>query len=79
VDELPQLINVLRGDMSLVGPRPCTPFEFELFSERYKQRCEAPPGLTGAVANQRQEQDHFRGDDQFGSEVRAGECRCGWT
>jgi lipopolysaccharide/colanic/teichoic acid biosynthesis glycosyltransferase len=47
VDELPQLFNVLRGDMSLVGPRPCTPFEFELFSERYKQRCEAPPGLTG--------------------------------
>jgi exopolysaccharide production protein ExoY len=47
VDELPQLFNVLRGDMSLVGPRPCTPFEFELFPERYKQRCEAPPGLTG--------------------------------
>jgi exopolysaccharide production protein ExoY len=47
VDELPQLVNVLCGDMSLVGPRPCTPFEFELFSERYKQRCGAPPGLTG--------------------------------
>src|SRR5271154_5438116 len=47
VDELPQLFNVLRGDMSLVGPRPCTPYEFDLFSERYKQRCEAPPGLTG--------------------------------
>jgi lipopolysaccharide/colanic/teichoic acid biosynthesis glycosyltransferase len=47
VDELPQLFNVLRGDMSLVGPRPCTPYEFELFPERYKKRCEAPPGLTG--------------------------------
>jgi exopolysaccharide production protein ExoY len=47
VDELPQLYNVLRGDMSLVGPRPCTPYEYELFPERYKQRCEAPPGLTG--------------------------------
>jgi lipopolysaccharide/colanic/teichoic acid biosynthesis glycosyltransferase len=47
VDELPQLFNVLRGDMSLVGPRPCTPYEFELFTERYKQRCDAPPGLTG--------------------------------
>jgi lipopolysaccharide/colanic/teichoic acid biosynthesis glycosyltransferase len=47
VDELPQLFNVLRGDMSLVGPRPCTPYEFELFSEAHKQRCEAPPGLTG--------------------------------
>jgi lipopolysaccharide/colanic/teichoic acid biosynthesis glycosyltransferase len=47
VDELPQLLNVLLGDMSLVGPRPCTPYEFELFSDYYKQRCEAPPGLTG--------------------------------
>jgi exopolysaccharide production protein ExoY len=47
VDELPQLINVLRGDMSLVGPRPCTPFEFDLFLPRHKRRCEAPPGLTG--------------------------------
>jgi lipopolysaccharide/colanic/teichoic acid biosynthesis glycosyltransferase len=47
VDELPQLFNVLRGDMSLVGPRPCTPYEFELLPEPYKQRCQAPPGLTG--------------------------------
>jgi lipopolysaccharide/colanic/teichoic acid biosynthesis glycosyltransferase len=47
VDELPQLFNVLRGDMSLVGPRPCTPYEFELYSEHHKRRCEAPPGLTG--------------------------------
>jgi lipopolysaccharide/colanic/teichoic acid biosynthesis glycosyltransferase len=47
VDELPQLINILRGDMSLVGPRPCTPYEFELFLPRHKRRCEVPPGLTG--------------------------------
>jgi lipopolysaccharide/colanic/teichoic acid biosynthesis glycosyltransferase len=33
--------------MSLVGPRPCTPYEFDLFLPRHKRRCEAPPGLTG--------------------------------
>jgi lipopolysaccharide/colanic/teichoic acid biosynthesis glycosyltransferase len=47
VDELPQLINILKGEMSLVGPRPCTPYEFELFLPRHQRRCEAPPGLTG--------------------------------
>jgi exopolysaccharide production protein ExoY len=47
VDELPQLINVLRGDMSLVGPRPCTPYEYELYLPRHKRRCEVQPGLTG--------------------------------
>ncbi len=47
VDELPQLFNVLRGEMSMVGPRPCTPYEFEFYSEAQKQRCQAPPGLTG--------------------------------
>ena len=47
VDELPQLFNVLCGDMSLVGPRPCMPYEYDLLSESHKQRFEAPPGLTG--------------------------------
>jgi lipopolysaccharide/colanic/teichoic acid biosynthesis glycosyltransferase len=46
-DELPQVINVLRGEMSLVGPRPCTPYEYDLLSLRHKRRCGAPPGLTG--------------------------------
>lgn len=47
LDELPQLINVIRGDMSLVGPRPCTPYEYADYSEWHKQRCKALPGLTG--------------------------------
>lgn len=47
LDELPQLINVLRGDMSLVGPRPCVPYEAEKYSDWHKRRFEALPGLTG--------------------------------
>ncbi len=47
LDELPQLINVLLGEMSVVGPRPCVPYEYEEFSAWDRQRCEAMPGLTG--------------------------------
>jgi exopolysaccharide production protein ExoY len=47
LDELPQVLNVLRGEMSLVGPRPCVPYEYERFSEWQKQRFDALPGLTG--------------------------------
>ncbi len=47
LDELPQLINVVRGEMSLVGPRPCTPYEYEQFQPWHKQRFRALPGLTG--------------------------------
>jgi lipopolysaccharide/colanic/teichoic acid biosynthesis glycosyltransferase len=47
VDELPQLVNVIRGEMSLVGPRPVLPWEVELFDARYLRRFAAPPGITG--------------------------------
>jgi lipopolysaccharide/colanic/teichoic acid biosynthesis glycosyltransferase len=47
IDELPQLVNVLRGEMSLVGPRPCLPYEYEEYLQWQKQRVEAVPGLTG--------------------------------
>lgn len=47
LDELPQLINVLFGEMSLVGPRPCTEYEFDQFQPWHKQRFCALPGLTG--------------------------------
>ncbi len=46
LDELPQLVNVLRGDMSLVGPRP-TSFHSSTYSLWHTQRLEAPPGITG--------------------------------
>jgi exopolysaccharide biosynthesis polyprenyl glycosylphosphotransferase len=47
LDELPQLINVLRGDMSLVGPRPCIPYETENFKPHHLERFAMPQGITG--------------------------------
>ncbi|HWD92922.1 MAG TPA: sugar transferase [Verrucomicrobiae bacterium] len=47
LDELPQLINVLRGEMSLVGPRPCVSYEYEKYLPRHRIRCATLPGLTG--------------------------------
>jgi exopolysaccharide biosynthesis polyprenyl glycosylphosphotransferase len=47
LDELPQLFNVLKGDMSLVGPRPPLPREVELYTEYDKQRLLVTPGCTG--------------------------------
>jgi lipopolysaccharide/colanic/teichoic acid biosynthesis glycosyltransferase len=47
LDELPQLFNVLRGQMSLVGPRPCLPWEADLFPPQFADRFTVLPGLTG--------------------------------
>jgi lipopolysaccharide/colanic/teichoic acid biosynthesis glycosyltransferase len=46
-DELPQLLNVVLGEMSLVGPRPAIPYELEHYEDWYFQRLETPPGMTG--------------------------------
>jgi lipopolysaccharide/colanic/teichoic acid biosynthesis glycosyltransferase len=47
LDEIPQLINVLRGELALVGPRPPLDYEYERYTNRHKRRLEVLPGITG--------------------------------
>jgi lipopolysaccharide/colanic/teichoic acid biosynthesis glycosyltransferase len=47
LDELPNLLNVLRGDMSLIGPRPTLPVQVEQYTERQRLRLAVKPGITG--------------------------------
>lgn len=47
IDEVPNLVNVLRGEMAIVGPRPTIPSQVELFSERQMRRHDVRPGMTG--------------------------------
>jgi lipopolysaccharide/colanic/teichoic acid biosynthesis glycosyltransferase len=47
LDELPQIINILKGDMSVVGPRPCLPYEYDNYLPWHKHRFQGLPGLTG--------------------------------
>lgn len=70
LDELPQFINILRGEMSLVGPRPCLPREFELYHENHLlHRFDVQPGLTGQWQVERNESTTFcdmvRMDDDY--------------
>lgn len=47
LDELPQILNVLRGEMSLIGPRPCLPYEYDKYVSWQRERFDTLPGLTG--------------------------------
>lgn len=69
LDELPQLINVLRGEMALVGPRPVIPYEVERYPERYLPRFTVKPGLTGlwqvSGRNERSYEEMVRFDIEY--------------
>jgi lipopolysaccharide/colanic/teichoic acid biosynthesis glycosyltransferase len=47
LDELPQIFNIIKGEMSFVGPRPCVPYEYKKFRPEHRARFDAVPGLTG--------------------------------
>jgi lipopolysaccharide/colanic/teichoic acid biosynthesis glycosyltransferase len=74
LDELPQLLNVLSGSMSLVGPRPCLPYELELYEPWQRERLKVRPGLTGYW------QVHGRGrvahDDMVAMDVAYARSHC---
>jgi lipopolysaccharide/colanic/teichoic acid biosynthesis glycosyltransferase len=60
LDELPQILNVLKGDMSLVGPRPPLPYEYELYDDWARRRLAVRPGVTGLYQVTRRSRVSFR-------------------
>jgi exopolysaccharide biosynthesis polyprenyl glycosylphosphotransferase len=77
LDEVPQLWNVLRGEMSLVGPRPTLAYQVERYSERQRRRLEVKPGITGwAQVNGRA---RLRWDDRIELDVWYVEHRSTWV
>jgi exopolysaccharide biosynthesis polyprenyl glycosylphosphotransferase len=60
IDELPQLVNVLRGEMSIVGPRPALPSEFAQFDSDLTDRAQVPPGITGLWQVEARDNPSFR-------------------
>jgi lipopolysaccharide/colanic/teichoic acid biosynthesis glycosyltransferase len=76
LDELPELLNVLRGDMSLVGPRPLLPQYLPLYSARHRVRHQLRPGITGLA--QVSGRNALRWSDKFDLDVEYVE-RCSFS
>jgi lipopolysaccharide/colanic/teichoic acid biosynthesis glycosyltransferase len=76
LDELPQLVNVLRGEMSLVGPRPAIEYELPLYKDWYYGRFAMRPGLTGLWQVKRSEAEDF--DEMMAMDIRYVESFSFW-
>lgn len=74
LDELPQIINVLRGEMTMVGPRPCIPYEFDQYESWRRRRFEAVPGLTGLWQVSGKNRTTF--DEMCRLDIRYAETKC---
>jgi lipopolysaccharide/colanic/teichoic acid biosynthesis glycosyltransferase len=76
LDELPQIINVLRGEMSLVGPRPCLRYEYDQYLPWQKERFNALPGLTGLWQVSGKNRTTF--DEMMHLDIRYGRSQSLW-
>jgi exopolysaccharide production protein ExoY len=76
LDELPQVINVLRREMSVVGPRPCIQGEYAAYEPWQRQRCEAMPGLTGLWQVSGKNRTTF--EEMVHLDIRYGETKSFW-
>lgn len=76
LDELPQVINVLRREMSIVGPRPCIPGEYNEYQAWQRRRCEPMPGLTGLWQVSGKNRTTF--EEMVHLDIRYGETKSVW-
>lgn len=76
LDELPQVINILQREMSIVGPRPCLPYEYERYEPWHRERFNAVPGLTGLWQVSGKNRTTF--DEMVRLDIRYSETRSLW-